>query len=264
MKYRHVLPRAKIGTMGRRFAPGKNRNNGQTFCPGQKSEQWAGVLPRAKIGTMGRRFAPGKNRNNGQTFCPGQKSSATQSGNVILGGRTGRYAFILDRRRPAPGGAGQVVSMRDDQGDDIAAALDRLHAGGCSIGDIAFFVEGGGLVHVVTGSNGENMIRARRAPRRDVGRSTGPWRSVCCRGGLSRRCRAGDRCARPGQPLQDHRVLDRIRRHFRFQRTLRGCRSFSRSSRPRTGPSATDRPSRPQADLRSGSRAQNPGPLSFS
>src|SRR5512142_2784578 len=31
-----------------------------------------------------------------------------------------------------------------------------------------------------------------------------------------------------------------------FQRTLRGCRSFSRSSRPRTAPVATDRPSRPR------------------
>ena len=52
---------------------------------------------------------------------------------------------------------------------------------GDRIGDTAFFVEGGGLVHVVTGSNGENMIRARRAPRRDVGRSTGPRRAGCCR-----------------------------------------------------------------------------------
>ena len=31
---------------------------------------------------------------------------------------------------------------------------------GDRIGDTAFCVEGGGLVHVVTGSNGENMIRA--------------------------------------------------------------------------------------------------------
>ena len=133
---------------------------------------------------------------------------------------------------------------------------------GDRIVDTVFFVEGGGLVHVVTGSNGENMIRARCAPRCVAGRSTGSWRAGCCRGGLGRRCRAGDRCARPGQPLRDHRVLDRIRQHFRFQRTLRGCRSFSRSSRPRTGPSATDRPSRPQADLRSGSRAWNLEPLS--
>ena len=128
---------------------------------------------------------------------------------------------MADAPRALLRGAGQVVSMRDDQDDDIAAALDRLHAGGDRIGDTAFCVEGGGLAHVVTGSNGANMIRARRAPRRDVGRSTGPQRSGCCRGGLGRRCRAGDRRARPGQPLRDHRVLDRIRRHFRFQRTLR-------------------------------------------
>jgi hypothetical protein len=48
--------------------------------------------------------------------------------------------------------------MRDDQGDDITDALDRLHAGGWSIGDTAFYVEGGGLVHVVIRSNGENMV----------------------------------------------------------------------------------------------------------
>jgi hypothetical protein len=73
--------------------------------------------------------------------------------------------------------------MWDDQGDIIAAALDRLHAGGWSVGDTAFHdVEGGGLVHVVTGSNGANMIRARRAPRCNVGRSTRPWRAGCCRG----------------------------------------------------------------------------------
>ena len=81
-------------------------------------------------------------------------------------------------------GRGSLCSR--DQGDDIAAALDRLHAGGCSIGDTAFFVEGGGLVHVITGSNGENMIRARRAPRRDVGRSTGPRWAGCCRVGHGR------------------------------------------------------------------------------
>jgi hypothetical protein len=55
--------------------------------------------------------------------------------------------------------------MRDDQGDEIANALDRLHAGGWSIGDTAFYVEGGGLVHVVIGSNGENQIRAEGATR---------------------------------------------------------------------------------------------------
>ena len=45
---------------------------------------------------------------------------------------------------------------------------------GDRIGDTAFFdVEDGGPVWVVTGSNGENMIRARRAPRRDVGHRPG-------------------------------------------------------------------------------------------
>jgi hypothetical protein len=37
---------------------------------------------------------------------------------------------------------------------------DQLHARGWSVGDAAFYVEGGGLAHVVTGTNGKNMIRA--------------------------------------------------------------------------------------------------------
>ena len=53
--------------------------------------------------------------------------------------------------------------MLEDQGAGIAAALDRLHAGGWSVGDTAFYVEGGGLVHVVTGTNGESRIRAEGA-----------------------------------------------------------------------------------------------------
>jgi hypothetical protein len=69
----------------------------------------------------------------------------------------------LLRAGPGEGQRGRGLSLQDDQGDDIAAALDRLHAGGCSIGDTAFFVEVGGLVHVVTGTNGENMIRAEGA-----------------------------------------------------------------------------------------------------
>jgi hypothetical protein len=52
-------------------------------------------------------------------------------------------------------------SMQDDQGDIIAAALDRPHVGGWSVGDTAFQdVDRGGIIHVVIGSNGENQIRA--------------------------------------------------------------------------------------------------------
>ena len=48
-----------------------------------------------------------------------------------------------------------------DQDDDIADALERLHAAGWSIGDTAFFdVERVSIVHVVIGSNGEDQIRA--------------------------------------------------------------------------------------------------------
>jgi hypothetical protein len=70
----------------------------------------------------------------------------------------GRRATGVAARR-----AGQRSLCSRDQGDNIADALDRLHAGGWNVGDTAFFVEGGGLVHVVTGSDGENMIRAKGA-----------------------------------------------------------------------------------------------------
>jgi hypothetical protein len=62
--------------------------------------------------------------------------------------------------------------MRDDQGDDITDALDRLHAGGWSIGDTAFHdIENGRVVWVVSGTNGENMIRAEVATWRGGGHS---------------------------------------------------------------------------------------------
>jgi hypothetical protein len=75
--------------------------------------------------------------------------------------------------------------MWDDQGDIIAAALDRLHVGGWSVGDTAFHdVERGGIIHVVIGSNGENQIRAEGATGSEA------WR----RGGGGRRPSVGQ-CA---------------------------------------------------------------------
>ena len=65
-------------------------------------------------------------------------------------------------------GQGRESLCSRDRGDDIAAVLDRLHAGGYSIGDTAFFVVGGGLAHAVTGSNGETMIRAEGATCAEV------------------------------------------------------------------------------------------------
>jgi hypothetical protein len=43
-----------------------------------------------------------------------------------------------------------------DQSDNIADSLDRLHAGGWSIGGAVFH-------DIETGTNGENMIRAEGA-----------------------------------------------------------------------------------------------------
>jgi hypothetical protein len=65
---------------------------------------------------------------------------------------------------PGPG-QGRGLSMHD-QNNDIAAALDRLHAGGWSIGDTAFHdIEHGRVVWVISGTNGENQIRAEGATR---------------------------------------------------------------------------------------------------
>ena len=44
-------------------------------------------------------------------------------------------------------------------------ALDRLHRAGWSIGDVAYHDGAGGLVWLVSGSNGENLIRAEGATR---------------------------------------------------------------------------------------------------
>ncbi|MBV8267792.1 MAG: hypothetical protein JO252_15815 [Planctomycetaceae bacterium] len=67
------------------------------------------------------------------------------------------------RSRPGRGVESQDrnggVSPSHGRGDEIAAALDRLHAGGWSVGETAFSVEGGGLVHVVIGTNDESRIR---------------------------------------------------------------------------------------------------------
>jgi hypothetical protein len=71
---------------------------------------------------------------------------------------------------PEVSSAGQGEVSMYDQSDEIAAALDRLHAGGWSVGDTAFYVAGGGLVHVVIGSNGENQIRAEGATCREAWR----------------------------------------------------------------------------------------------
>jgi hypothetical protein len=59
--------------------------------------------------------------------------------------------------------------LQDDQGDEIAAVLDQLHAGGWNVGDTAFFdVEDDGQVWVVTGTNGENQIQAEGPTRAEA------------------------------------------------------------------------------------------------
>ena len=45
-------------------------------------------------------------------------------------------------------------------GDDLDQALKLLHAAGWCVGDTAFLTEAGVLVWLVSGRNGENVIRA--------------------------------------------------------------------------------------------------------
>src|SRR5689334_19960144 len=42
----------------------------------------------------------------------------------------------------------------------VEESMGQLHRAGWSVGDVAFEAEGGGLVWVVSGSNGENLIHA--------------------------------------------------------------------------------------------------------
>jgi len=46
---------------------------------------------------------------------------------------------------------------------EIDDLLNELHRAGWSLGDTAFHAVGGGLVWVVSGTNGENQIRAEGA-----------------------------------------------------------------------------------------------------
>jgi hypothetical protein len=57
---------------------------------------------------------------------------------------------------------------RADDADPIDEALDRLHRAGWSIGDVAFRDGAGGLLWIVSGSNGENLIRAEGATRSEA------------------------------------------------------------------------------------------------
>jgi hypothetical protein len=52
--------------------------------------------------------------------------------------------------------------------DPIAEALGQLHRAGWSIGDAAVRDGAGGLLWIVTGSNGENLIRAEGPTRSEA------------------------------------------------------------------------------------------------
>jgi hypothetical protein len=58
---------------------------------------------------------------------------------------------------------------------ELAEAIDALHRAGWCVGDTAFASEAGGRVWLVSGRNGENVIRAERATVVEA------WRNVSLR-----------------------------------------------------------------------------------
>lgn len=52
--------------------------------------------------------------------------------------------------------------------DPIDEAIDQLHRAGWSIGDTAFTTDAEGVKWVVSGSNGENLIRAEGSTRSEA------------------------------------------------------------------------------------------------
>ena len=60
-----------------------------------------------------------------------------------------------------------------DHHDDVDQALALLHAAGWSVGDTAFVTESGALVWLVSGRNGENVIRAEGPTQ------TAAWHMAC-------------------------------------------------------------------------------------
>ena len=120
---------------------------------------------RSSGGVTRRRTWPVDDRDPGRLF-PKVHLPAVSS-------RAGRWSGRS--RKGRSNGQGRGHSLQDDQGDEIAAALDRPHAGGWSVGDTAFHdVDRGGIIHVVIGSNGENQIRAEGATRPEA------WRRALC------------------------------------------------------------------------------------
>ena len=90
----------------------------------------------------------------------------------------GRAVGILPRAESSP---------VEDRGA-VVAIVEPLQQAGWSIGDVALRGEGGGLVWIVLGRCGSDLLRsaARRAPRRGGGRWTRPRRWAYSRGGWGR------------------------------------------------------------------------------
>jgi hypothetical protein len=64
----------------------------------------------------------------------------------------GSYKLLIEGKSGGP--------LDDHRGESIDLIMDQLHAAGWSIGDTAFVTEAGALVWLVSGRNGENVIRA--------------------------------------------------------------------------------------------------------
>jgi hypothetical protein len=76
----------------------------------------------------------------------------------------------------------QAVNDIMDDHNVVDQALKLLHAADWCVGDTAFATEAGALVWLVSGRNGENVIRAEGSTQ------AAAWRAVCDQA-RPRRCR---------------------------------------------------------------------------
>jgi hypothetical protein len=146
-------------------------------------------------------------------------------------------AEVVEVGVPAQGG--EPVRVADGAGGaglvqpSVSAILARLHRADWSIGDAAFQCEGGRLVWLVSGHNGENLIRA-------DGLTRAAWWWAACRqaeavGMLARRwspCRA----------KTSHRASGRLLVARRGRSLRRAPRASDTTARLRAGTVWSDRP----------------------
>jgi hypothetical protein len=114
-------------------------------------------------GAQKERPAGGPGGHRGRVMSRAAKPSRADAGNLRGSALRSLHASHLARSAHPPDGVSRP----------IGECLDELRRAGWSVGDSAFTGERGALSWVVTGSNGENLIRA-SGPTRAVA-----WLAAC-------------------------------------------------------------------------------------